>query len=97
MTQQDEEYAMERLKNMPSVANFIEMAEELGVKEDITVENDETAENKSSKMVESELEAVVESSVPFSEEGINHEITKEHGMHNAGRKEVNVDPLESGK
>lgn len=96
MTQQDEEYAMERLKNMPSVASFLEMAEELGIKEDIIVENDETPGNKSSKKAESELEAV-ESSVPFSEEGISHEITKERGIHNTGRKEVNVEPLESGK
>ncbi|XP_033608790.1 uncharacterized protein LOC111867995 isoform X4 [Cryptotermes secundus] len=94
MTQQDEEYAMERLKNMPSVASFLEMVRELGMKEEVIVENDETPENESSKMAESELEAV-ESSVPFSEEGISHEITKERGIHNTGGKEVNVDPLES--
>lgn len=92
MTQQDEEYAMERLKNMPSVASFLEMAEELD-----NVKNDETAENESSKVAESELEAAVESSAPFSEEGNNYEITKEHGIHNAGMKDVTVDPSESGK
>jgi hypothetical protein len=95
MTRQDEEYAVERLKNMPSVASFLEMAEELGIKEDVFVENDKTAENKSSKITESELEAVVQESVPFSEEDCNR--TKEHGIHNTGRKEGNVDPLESGK
>jgi hypothetical protein len=97
LTQQEEDYAVERLKNVPSVASFLEISEELGRKMDVNVENDKTAENKSSKMTESELEAVVEDSVPFSEKDCNRESTKECGILNAGRKEANVDPLESGK
>jgi hypothetical protein len=95
MTRQDEEYAVERLKNMPSVPSFLEMAVELGIKEDVFVENDKTSKNRGSKLIESELEAVVQESVPFSEEDCNR--TKEHGVHNTGRKEIYVDPLESGK
>lgn len=97
MTQQDEEYAMERLKNMPSVGSILEMAEELDMKEDRIAENDETAEYKSRKMAASELEAVIESLAPFSEEGVNHEIMKEHGIDNVGGKEVVIDPSEPGK
>jgi hypothetical protein len=97
MTQEDDEYAMERLKKMPSVASFLEMAEELGIKEDVIVEKGETAEKKSSKMAQSELEAVDEFLAPVSEEGSRNESTEEQGFHNAGKKEVNIDPLESGK
>jgi hypothetical protein len=97
MTQQDEEYAMERLKNMPSLASFLEMADELNVKEDVIVKNYKTTENRCSKMSESEQEALVEYSVPFLDEDCNHESTKEHGIHNAGREDVNIESLESGK
>jgi hypothetical protein len=96
MTHQDEECAMEILKNMSPVPSLLEMAEELGKKDYIIAKDCEALEKESSKTYESLQEADIESLVPSPEKGSSNESTEEHGTHNAASSEINVEPLQSG-
>jgi hypothetical protein len=97
MTHQDEECAMEKLKNMSPIASLLEIAEEMGKSKDFVINDHEALGKKCSKMSESERESDVASSVPSSEGGNSIERTEECGSQNAESREANIRPLQSGK
>jgi hypothetical protein len=97
MTYQDEECAMEKLKNVSPVATLIEMAEEMGKRKDFIINGNEALGKKCSKMPQSKQESDVEASVPSAGRGSIIGKKEERGSHNAECKEADTRPLQSGK